>query len=108
MDGLATNQELQVISAARHAPEPPPGSGQNTGVGGTTHTVAPGPAGDGRTARPPRPIRYAHTRAGDGGTGDERTGDGWPGDAPAATVPVEITDVPARGTGQATSEYKNF
>jgi integrase len=68
--------------------EPPPGSGQNTGVSGTTHTVAPGPADDGRTVRRPRPIRYAHVR-----TGDEMVSDAAP-----ATVPVEITDVPARDT----------
>lgn len=70
--------------------EPPPGSGQNTGVGGTTHTVAPVPADDGRTVRRPRPIRYAHTR--DAGSTDDS---GTAGN-PLATVPVEITDVPAR------------
>src|SRR5579862_4619175 len=49
--------------------EPPPGSGQNTGVSGTTHAVAyaggsggPGPAADApRPGRRLRPIRYGHS-----------------------------------------------
>ena len=69
--------------------EPPPRGGQNTGVSGTTHTVAPGSADDGRTVRRPRPIRYAHTRTDD---------DNGMDDAAPATVPVEITDVPSRET----------
>jgi hypothetical protein len=49
--------------------EPAPGSGQNTGVGGTTHTVRVIPAGNdsasdrSRAGRRLRPIRYAHTAA---------------------------------------------
>lgn len=51
--------------------EPPPGSGHNTGVGGTTHAVvrdggvgASGPSAGGlRVGRRLRPIRYAHSAA---------------------------------------------
>jgi hypothetical protein len=85
--------------------EPPPGSGQNTGISGTTHAVAyssggtgPGrddpPAGKPRPGRRRRPIRYAHSAA------DQTT---------APTVPVETVDEPppppapsgtaTRGTG---------
>lgn len=71
--------------------EPPPGSGQNTGISGTTYAVAQGPGEDGRTVRRPRPIRYAHARAGDSRTADELASDAAP-----ATMPVEITDLPAR------------
>ena len=78
--------------------EPPPGSGQNTGVHGTTHTAAQGPADDGRTVRPPRPIRYAHNSGADSAT------DGGISDAAPATAAVEITDVPARDTGVSSRE----
>ena len=85
--------------------EPPPGSGQNTGISGTTHAVAyssggtgPGrddpPAGRPRSGWRRRPIRYAHSAA------DQTT---------APTVPVETVDEPppppapsgtaTRGTG---------
>src|SRR5579862_2853166 len=49
--------------------DPPPGSGQNTGVSGARHGVVqnpaaprPGPGGP-RAGRLPRPIRYAHSGA---------------------------------------------
>jgi hypothetical protein len=70
--------------------EPPPGSGQNTGISGTTHAVAHSPGGHGpgrddpaggrlRVGRRPRPIRYAHSAA-------DQTA--------APTVPVETVDEP--------------
>jgi nuclease-like protein len=49
--------------------EPPPGTGQNTGVSGTRHAVAYEPGGYGpgtdrpRAGRRQRPIRYAHSAA---------------------------------------------
>jgi hypothetical protein len=74
--------------------EPPPGTGQNTGVSGTRHTVVHGPAryghgtdnpaADRPRVRRPRPIRYAHTAAG----------------GPAAeTAPAETAGEPARPAG---------
>jgi hypothetical protein len=74
--------------------EPPPGSGQNTGVSGATHTVAQVRADDGRNTRRLRPIRYAHTRA------EEDPDDRGTADSPPATAPVEITDVPVRGAAR--------
>ena len=68
--------------------EPPPGSGQNTGISGTTHAVAYSsdrlgrddpPAGRLRSGRRPRPIRYAHSAA-------DQTA--------APTAPVETVDEP--------------
>lgn len=73
--------------------EPPPGSGQNTGISGATHSVAQGPADDGRNTRRLRPIRYAHTRA-----AEDADDSGAAGSRPAM-APVEITDVPARKAG---------
>jgi hypothetical protein len=70
-----THQHNGVQATVAPAPdaEPPPGSGQNTGVGGTTHAVAVNPGGSPgsndpapggpRSGRRPRPIRYAHTAA---------------------------------------------
>ena len=74
--------------------EPPPGSGQNTGISGTTHAVAHSAAGHGPGRHDPaagrpwagrrlRPIRYAHS----------------PADKTAApTVPVETVDGPPPAT----------
>jgi hypothetical protein len=83
--------------------EPPPGSGQNTGVSGTKHAVAYDPGGydaggydaggyrssadDPAAGRPrlgwrPRPIRYAHSAA------DETAAP----TAPAETAPLEAAD----------------
>jgi hypothetical protein len=68
--------------------EPPPGTGQNTGISGTTHAVAysspdPGrddpPVGRPRSGRRRRPIRYAHSAA-------DQTA--------APTVPVETVHEP--------------
>lgn len=70
--------------------EPPPGSGQNTGISGTTHAVVynsggtgPGrddpPVGRPRSGRRLRPIRYAHSAA-------DQTA--------VPTVPVETVDEP--------------
>ena len=75
--------------------EPPPGTGQNTGVSGTRHAVAFNPGGYGPAAEDPpaddraaswpragrrlRPIRYAHSAA------DE---------TPAPAVPVETVGGP--------------
>jgi hypothetical protein len=70
--------------------EPPPGSGQNTGISGTTHAVAYSSGGHGpgrddpaggrsRAGRRLRPIRYAHSAA-------DQTA--------APTVPVETVDQP--------------
>ena len=56
------------------------------------HTVAPGPADDGRTVRRARPIRYAHARPRDGAAAGVEASD-----ATQATEPFEITDIPARG-----------
>ncbi len=78
--------------------EPPPGSGQNAGISGARHTVAQGPADDGRGTRRLGPIRYAHARAA------EEADDGRPAGAPQATAPVEITDVPARGSSRGTAK----
>ena len=85
-----------VQATVRPAPdaEPPPGSGQNTGVSGATHTVAHGPADDGRITGRLRPIRYAHTR------GHDDADDSGTADSPPVTAPVEITDVPARGVSR--------
>src|ERR1700722_12955840 len=62
--------------------DPPPGSGQNTGVNGARHAVAQDPAvqdqtgsraatGGPMTGRLPRPIRYAHPGAAPGVRADE-------------------------------------
>ncbi|HEX7161445.1 MAG TPA: nuclease-related domain-containing protein [Trebonia sp.] len=96
---------MQAIVTPAPDAEPPPGGGQNTGISGTTHTVAyssgdPGrddPAGGRpRVGRRLRPIRYAHSAT-------DQT------DAP--TVPVETvaeppppaaptaSDTPTSGTG---------
>ena len=74
--------------------EPPPGTGQNTGVSGTRHAVAydqggygPGTdnptAGRPRAGRLPRPIRYAHSAPDE--TADE---------TPAPAVPAETVGGP--------------
>lgn len=70
--------------------EPPPGSGQNTGISGTTHAVAYSSGGHGpgrddpaggrpRAGRRLRPIRYAHSAA---------------NQTAAPTAPVETVDQP--------------
>jgi len=75
--------------------EPPPGSGQNTGVSGTRHAVAHDPQGYGsptpgtpRTARRLRPIRYAHEQPDEAVTPAAPTG-------PAATPTMPVPAVPA-------------
>jgi hypothetical protein len=83
--------------------EPPPGSGQNTGVHGTTHAVAydsggteagpANPAGDRpRVGRLSRPIRYAHS--GDGAAADPARPSGTVGGEPPAVPPVPPSSVP--------------
>src|ERR1700722_19937762 len=83
--------------------EPPPGSGQNTGVHGTTHAVAydsggteagpANPAGDRpRIGRLSRPIRYAHS--GDGPAADPARPGGTVGGEPPAVPPVSPSSVP--------------
>ncbi|WP_187365629.1 nuclease-related domain-containing protein [Trebonia kvetii] len=89
--GMHPHNGVQASVTPAPDAEPPPGSGQNTGISGTTYAVAQGPGEDGRTVRRPRPIRYAHARAGDSRTADELASDAAP-----ATMPVEITDLPAR------------
>jgi hypothetical protein len=67
--GTQPHDGVQAIVTPAPDAEPPPGSGQNTGVGGTTHAVvrdggagASGPAAGGRrVGRRLRPIRYAHS-----------------------------------------------
>jgi hypothetical protein len=83
--------------------EPPPGSGQNTGVHGTTHAVAydsggteAGPANPAddrpRIGRLSRPIRYAHS--GDGPAADPARPGGTVGGEPPAVPPVSPSSVP--------------
>jgi len=70
--------------------EPPPGSGQNTGISGTRHAVARNPQDYGspapaaaRTVRRLRPIKYAHQEP------DDAAAPAAPGvTAPAATTPA--------------------
>ena len=68
--GMHSHDDVQATVTPVPDAEPPPGSGQNTGIGGTTHAVADtgrpsaaGPAHSGPRAamgRRLRPIRYAH------------------------------------------------
>jgi hypothetical protein len=80
--------------------EPPPGTGQNTGISGTTHAVAYSAGGHGPGRGDPaggrpwpgrrlRPIRYAHSAA-------EKTA--------APTAPVETVDGPPPATGTAPAD----
>jgi hypothetical protein len=75
--------------------EPPPGTGQNTGVSGTRHAVVYDPGGYGpgtdrptadrpRGGRRARPIRYAHTAADE--TSDPAVPAGEAGKEPPGTV----------------------
>jgi hypothetical protein len=85
--------------------EPPPGTGQNTGVGGTRHTVAHGPgrygngtdnpAADRPRVRRPRPIRYAHT-AGNKSAAEATSPD--IADEPARPAASPGTAAPGTGT----------
>ena len=68
--GTHPHDGVQATVTPAQDAEPPPGSGQNTGISGTTHAVAydggassPGPAEDSprRPARTLRPIRYGHS-----------------------------------------------
>jgi len=86
--GTQPHNGVQATVAPAPDAEPPPGSGQNTGISGTTHAVAYGspgpgrdhpPAGRPRSGRRLRPIRYAHSAA-------DQTA--------APTVPVETVDEP--------------
>ncbi|MGH3248057.1 MAG: NERD domain-containing protein [Trebonia sp.] len=91
--------------------EPPPGSGHNTGVSGTRHTVAYDsggypPANDPAAARPRvrprlRPIRYAHSGTGDpadpadtAGTADESPPPTAPPSAPEPDAVRSNTELP--------------
>ena len=66
--GMHPHNDVQATVTPVPDAEPPPGSGQNIGIGGTTHAVAyegrpsaAGPADSGpRVSRRLRPIRYAH------------------------------------------------
>jgi hypothetical protein len=66
--GTHPHDDVQATVTPAPDAEPPPGSGQNIGIGGTRHAVAyegppsaSGPAGSGpRVGRRLRPIRYAH------------------------------------------------
>ena len=86
--GTQPHNGVQATVAPAPDAEPPPGSGQNTGISGTTHAVAYGSPGPGRDHPPAdrprsgrrlRPIRYAHSAA-------DQTA--------APTVPVETVDEP--------------
>ena len=68
--GIQPHEGVQATVTPAPDAEPPPDSGQNTGVSGTRHAVVqnpaasrPGPGGP-RAGRLPRPIRYAHAGTG--------------------------------------------
>ncbi len=76
--------------------EPPPGSGQSTGVSGIAHAVAykggsggPGPAAP-RPGRRPRPIRYGHSA-------DDQVPPARPPAAPPPTAPPAEDIAPPTG-----------
>src|SRR5579863_8598049 len=78
--GTKPHDGVQAIVTPAPDAEPPPGSGRNAGVAGTTHAVADNQGGDARFPRHDRtatrrlgPIRYAHSGVDDA-----------PGRAPAA------------------------
>jgi hypothetical protein len=90
--GIHPHEGVQATVTPAPDAEPPAGSGQNTGVGGTRHGVVenpaasrPGPGG----GRLPRPIRYAHA-----GTG--RPASDEPAPAAAPTVPAAPPAPPDR------------
>jgi len=82
--GIHPHEGVQATVTPAPDAEPPPGSGQNTGVGGARHGVVQNPAasrpGSG-AGRLPRPIRYAHA-------GTDRPASGEPAPAAAPTVPA--------------------
>src|SRR5262245_1784539 len=97
--GTQPHKGVQATVTPAPDAEPPPGSGQNTGITGTTHAVAYGsrgpdrdePAGGRpRASRRRRPIRYAHAAA------DQSA---------APTVPVETVDGPPAHTGTSGPEW---
>jgi hypothetical protein len=84
--GTKPHDGVQAIVTPAPDAEPPPGSGRNAGVAGTTHAVADNQGGDARFPRHDRtasrrlgPIRYAHSGVDDApgrapAAGDETTG----------------------------------
>ncbi len=97
--GIDPHEGVQATVTPAPDAEPPSGSGQNTGVSGTRHGVVqnpaasrPGPGGPG-AGRLPRPIRYAHSGAGQQAPGE-------PPAAPTAPpVPPDRADEPEPLTG---------
>jgi hypothetical protein len=78
--GIHPRDGVQATVTPAPDADPPPGSGQNTGVNGTMHAVAqnpaasrPGPGGP-RAGRPARPIRYAHAEVGEPDSAAASTG----------------------------------
>ena len=72
--------------------EPPPRTGQNTGVGGTRHTVAATPSWGTRRVRP---IRYAHSA---GGAGPAEAVEGPPPAAAPGETNAELPGAVLSGT----------
>src|SRR5579863_1501367 len=101
--GIDPHEGVQATVTPAPDAEPPPGSGQNTGVSGTRHGVVqnpaasrPGPGGP-RAGRLPRPIRYAHSEAGQPASGGPPAAPavpaGHPGPPDRAADPEPLTGI---------------